>query len=76
MTLTPEQERERTASLDRTPAEVAALADTTMTGLSRRFGIPPRTVTSWSIGERTPPVYITLMMQEALGIYRAPITEK
>lgn len=55
---------------------IAALADTTMTGLSRRFGIPPRTVTSWSIGERTPPVYITLMMQEALGIYHPHLTEK
>ena len=33
---------------------------------SRRFGIPPRTVRSWALGERTPPEYVLTMIAEIL----------
>ena len=38
----------------------------TMKALSLRFGIPLRTVESWSAGDRTPPPYLIPMMDELL----------
>lgn len=39
----------------------------TQTGLSKRFGIPLRTVQGWYLGERNPPAYVVLMMDELLA---------
>lgn len=38
----------------------------TQTGLSKRFGIPLRTVQGWYLGERNPPAYVVHMMAELL----------
>ena len=39
----------------------------TQTGLSKRFGVPLRTVQGWYLGERNPPAYVVLMMDELLA---------
>lgn len=36
------------------------------TALTKRFGIPLRTVQAWYLGERTPPEYVVNMMVEIL----------
>jgi DNA-binding transcriptional regulator YiaG len=38
------------------------------TALSKRFGIPLRTVQDWHSERRTPPPYIVSMMEELLGL--------
>lgn len=38
----------------------------TQTALSKRFGIPLRTVQGWHIGERKPPDYVVKLMLEIL----------
>jgi DNA-binding transcriptional regulator YiaG len=38
----------------------------TQTGLSKRFGIPLRTVQDWCAGRRTPPPYVITLLQIAL----------
>lgn len=35
--------------------------------ISRRFGIPKRTVEAWSSGERTPPGYVLDMIKKLLN---------
>jgi len=42
----------------------------TQTGLSKRFGIPLRTVQGWYLGERKPPLYVLSMMDELLAADR------
>lgn len=42
----------------------------TQTGLSKRFGIPLRTVQGWYLGERNPPAYVVGMMDELLAVDR------
>lgn len=37
------------------------------TELSRRYGIPLRTVQDWHAGRRTPPDYVVNMLSELLG---------
>jgi len=54
----------------RTFAEIASLAGLTVTQLCERFSIPRRTATGWCNGSRTPPIYILLLVQEALGLIR------
>lgn len=39
----------------------------TQTGLSRRYGIPLRTVQNWAGGHRTPPLWLRLMLAELSG---------
>lgn len=36
------------------------------TALSKRFGIPLRTIQDWHAGRRTPPDYVVRMMDEIL----------
>lgn len=38
----------------------------TQTDLSKRFGLPLRTVQNWAEGTRTPPDYLVRMMDELL----------
>ena len=44
--------------------EIAANAGMSNRQLSERFCIPYRTVENWSAGDRQPPVWVLLMMQE------------
>ena len=39
-------------------------------GLSRHFGIPPRTVQDWYSARRTPPDYVVRMMDKLLELER------
>ena len=47
--------------------EIAASAGMSNRQLSERFCISYRTVENWSAGDREPPVWVLLMMQECLG---------
>lgn len=60
----------------RTFREIAGAAHLTPTELGRRFSIPGRTASAWATGERPMPVYLSLAMQEALGIYSVPRGEQ
>lgn len=42
------------------------------TALSKRFGIPLRTVQDWHGGRRTPPGYLLAMMADILAKERGP----
>lgn len=53
----------------RSVREIASAAGMSMSDLARYFGIPRRTVNAWQNGERGLSPYISLMMQEALGLY-------
>lgn len=44
----------------------------TQTALSKRFGIPLRTVQDWYAGRRTSPTYVPAMMRELLSRSDAP----
>ena len=48
-------------------ADFLAVLGVTQTQLSRRFGIPLRTVQSWALGERQSPSYVTRMIFELLA---------
>lgn len=54
----------------RTFADVAILAGMTCAKLGQRFDIPRRTSQQWATGERTPPTYLLMMMQEVLGLIK------
>ena len=47
--------------------EIAAAHGMSCRRLAEHFCIPYRTAEKWATGERTPPVYTLLMMQELLG---------
>lgn len=52
-----------------TPTTIKEICETyniSQTQLSRRFGIPLRTVQGWCAGERKPPAYIVNMIAEIL----------
>ena len=53
----------------RTVREIASAAGMSMSDLARYFGIPRRTLNAWQNGERNLSPYLSLMMQEALGLY-------
>ena len=40
----------------------------TQAGLSKRFGIPLRTIEDWSTGKRKPPDYVVAMIQRVLEL--------
>lgn len=46
--------------------EIASNAGMSNRQLAERFCIPYRTVENWSAGDRQPPVWVLLMMQEIL----------
>ena len=46
--------------------EICEMFKISQTQLSRRFGIPLRTVQGWYAGERKPPAYIVNMIAEIL----------
>jgi DNA-binding transcriptional regulator YiaG len=52
----------------RTIKEIAAAAGMSLRQLGLHFAIPRRTIGDWSTGKRTPPPYVLLLMQEALGL--------
>lgn len=53
-----------------TVKELCQKYDITQTELSRRFGIPLRTVQGWYGETRTPPQYIVDMLEELLETAR------
>lgn len=55
---------------NRSIMEIAEAAGLSHRKLAERFGIPYRTVENWCSGNRTPPDYVLLMMQECLGLVR------
>jgi len=59
-------------AVHRTPSEICAAAEITGYALARRFGISYRTVEAWTSARRPCPVYLRLMFQELLGIYKPP----
>lgn len=50
--------------------DIAKDAGLSQRKLAEKFGIPYRTMENWSSGERTPPEYVSLMLQECLGLVR------
>lgn len=54
----------------RTFAEIASLAGMTTPQLAKRVGIPRRTAERWTSGDRTPPAYVILLIQEAIGLIK------
>lgn len=46
--------------------EICKKFNISQTQLSRRFGIPLRTVQGWYAGDRTPPTYVVNMIAEIL----------
>lgn len=49
-----------------TVKEICERYKLSQTALSKRFGIPLRTVQAWCLGERTAPDYVVRMMVEIL----------
>ena len=72
MTLTPEQEKDRDAALNRSPAEVAALVGTSQRKIYTALSIPQITGECWSREIYTPPASEWLAIQHILGIYDHP----
>lgn len=54
----------------RSSKDIAQSAGLSQRKLAERFGIPSRTMEAWGMGERTPPTYVRLMMQECLGLLK------
>lgn len=48
--------------------EICERYDLTQAALSKRFGVPYRTVQDWYAEKRTPPDYVVRMMEELLRI--------
>ncbi len=48
--------------------DIAAAAGMSNRKLAERFLIPYRTAENWSTGQRVPPLYVLLAMQECLGL--------
>lgn len=46
--------------------DIVKMSGMTMAEISRRFGIPYRTIQDWSAGKRTPPEYVLRLLDEAL----------
>lgn len=57
---------------NRSIKEIAAAAGLSQRKLAERFAIPYRTMDSWCMGERNCPIYVKMMMQEVLGLWRRP----
>lgn len=53
---------------DMTIKEICEKYDLTQASLSKRFGVPYRTVQDWYAEKRTPPDYVVRMMEELLRI--------
>ena len=49
---------------------IAAAAGMSQRKLAERFCIPYRTMEAWCMGDRVPPDYVRLMMQECLGLIK------
>ena len=56
-------------AVHRSVTDIAAAAGTTNRKLAERLCIPVRTVENWSSGARSCPVYVSLLIQQAIGIY-------
>lgn len=52
----------------RTIKEIAADAGMSCRQLADRFCIPQRTIEAWCMGERKSPAYVSMMIQECLGL--------
>ena len=52
----------------RTVKQIAVASDLSCRKLADRFCIPYRTMEDWAAGRRESPLYVRLMMQEALAI--------
>lgn len=56
---------------NRSVKEIAKTAGMSQRKLAERFCIPYRTMEAWCMGERIPPDYVRMMMQECLGFLPA-----
>lgn len=52
--------------------DISKAAGISMRQLAERFCIPYRTVENWSAGSRSCPLYVSIMMQEILGLLHRP----
>ena len=59
-------------AVHRSVPDIAAAAGMSMRKLAERFCIPYRTVENWSAGSRSCPLYVSIMMQEILGLMHRP----
>ena len=50
--------------------EIATASGLSQRKLAERFAIPYRTMESWCMGERTCPIYVKMMIQELLGLWK------
>ena len=55
-------------AVHRTAKDIVRDSGHTMASLSKRFGIPYRTMQDWCAGVRVPPDYVLIMMQQCLGM--------
>ena len=55
-------------AVHRTAKDIVRDSGHTMASLSKRFGIPYRTLQNWCSGVRVAPDYVLMMMQECLGM--------
>ena len=55
-------------AIHRSIPDIAKASGMSMRKLAERFFIPYRTVENWSSGARSCPLYVSLMMQEILGL--------
>ena len=55
-------------------ADIAAAAGLSQRKLAERCGIPYRTIEAWSAGDRQPPLYVLLLIQEALHLLQLDIS--
>ena len=62
------------AAAHRGIADIATAAGLSQRKLAERCGIPYRTIEAWSAGDRQPPLYVLLLIQEALGILQLDIS--
>lgn len=54
----------------RSVRDIVAAAGLSQRKFAEHFCIPLRTIENWCAGQRECPIYIRLMMQEALGLFR------
>lgn len=59
------------AAVNRNVRDIAAAVEISHRKLAERFCVPYRTMESWCSGDRQCALYVRLMMQECLGLFKS-----
>ena len=62
------------AAVTRPMREIVAATGLSQAAFAQRLCIPLRTVEAWCRGIRESPVYVRLLIQQALGLYAPPLS--